>query len=233
MSFLILARHGETEINVLNERRKVYYGRQESPLTDAGRGQARQLGRDMRERAVEPSLLVSSPLERTVETARLALGELLCRPEIRLSEGLTARSLGMFEGKTREDLERDFPRYVHDPRFNRFDGDFLQRAPGGENLLDVTARSWDAVASARESCEGKNVLIVTHATVVRCLVGKALGLPRADIPRLKIPNAAPVYLRADGGAYSLAFSSVEAVSIPGQGERLVLTQDDVRSRISA
>jgi len=232
MSFVILARHGETEINVLNERRKIYYGRQESPLTEKGRGQARSLGCDMRERSISPDLLVSSPLQRTVETARLAMDELLCRPPMRLSEGLTARSLGMFEGKARDDIEREFPRYVHDPRFNKFDADFFQRAPGGENLSDVTERSWDAVTRARHACDG-HVLMVTHATVVRCLMGKALGLPPKDIPRLKIPNAAPVYLQADGDAYGLAFSFLETVELPGQGERLVLTQDDSRSRLSA
>lgn len=232
MPFLILARHGETEINVANETRKIYYGRQESPLTEKGRAQARLLGRDMRERGLVPDLLVSSPIQRTVETARLAVAELPCGPRMLLSDGLTARSLGLFEGRSRDDLLREHPAYVHDPRFNRFDGDFVQRAPGGENLSDVTHRSWSAVEDARRLCDG-DILIVTHATVVRCLLGKVLGLEPADVPRLKIPNAAPVYLAAGEDGYGLAFASLQPVVIPGEGRRLAVAQDPLRSRLSA
>lgn len=233
MSFLILARHGETEINVLNKRRKIYYGRQESPLTDLGRAQAYLLGVDIAFReGVHVDLALTSPLSRTVETTRIALSRLPDLPPVLVSDRITARSLGQFEGITRDELELRHPAYVRDPRFNKFDAHFTQRAPGGENLSDVTARAWEAVEWAEGRTAG-DVLLVTHATVVRCLLGKALGLPREQVSDLKIPNAAPVYLSRNAGRHELAFASLERAPVEGEGDRTVLRPDDIRSRMPA
>lgn len=201
MPHLILARHGETEINVRNRAERVYYGRQESPLTQLGREQARMLGTELAARTdIRLGFVASSDIGRTLETARIALRELFDPPEIVPCADLTARSLGIFEGMTREQVERMHPAYIHDPRFNDFDRDFYKRAPGGENLSDVSRRAWLAVEWARQRCDG-DILLVTHATVVRCLLGMILGVPAADIPALKIPNASPVYVRRTGNCY--------------------------------
>lgn len=204
MPHLILARHGETEINVRNRAERVYYGRQESPLTDVGREQARMLGRELAARPdIDVRLVAASTIGRTLETARIALRELLDPPEIVSCPDLTARSLGIFEGMTRSEVERTHPAYIHDPRFNDFDGDFFKCAPEGENLSDVTRRVLSAVEWAQERCDG-DILFVTHATVVRCLLGKILGVAQKEIPKLKIPNASPVYLRRMGSSYESA-----------------------------
>ncbi len=201
MPYLILARHGETEINIRNRVERVYYGRQESPLTQLGREQAGMLGRELAARTdIRLRFVASSNIGRALETARLSLRELLDPPEIVPCADLTARSLGIFEGMTRDEVERSHPAYIHDPRLNGFDSDFYKRAPGGENLSDVTRRAWSAVEWVRERTNG-DILLVTHATVVRCLLGAILGMPAADIPTLKIPNASPVYLRLTGDGY--------------------------------
>ena len=47
MSHLILLRHGESQLNVLNRQKRVYCGQYETPLTDFGRDQAREAGRQL------------------------------------------------------------------------------------------------------------------------------------------------------------------------------------------
>ena len=63
MSHLIFVRHGESELNVANQRRRVFCGQTDTPLTDIGRQQARAVGDalaardDLRvERAISSSL---------------------------------------------------------------------------------------------------------------------------------------------------------------------------------
>lgn len=207
MPHLILARHGETEINVRNRAERVYYGRQESPLTALGREQARMLGRELAARPdIDLRSVVSSDIGRAMETARIALAELIDPPAIVPCPALTARSLGIFEGMTRAEVERSYPAYIRDPAFDNFDSDFFKRAPEGENLSDVTSRAWSAVEEAARRCDG-DILFVTHATVVRCLLGKILCVPRDSIPALKIPNASPVYVRRVGSGYAASDAS--------------------------
>ncbi len=64
---LLIVRHAEAEPGEPDELRT---------LTSAGRKQARELGRRLREQGFEPDAVVSSPLLRARETARaLGLGE--------------------------------------------------------------------------------------------------------------------------------------------------------------
>lgn len=65
---LYLTRHGETEWNVQNK----VCGITDVELTDKGRSQAKELGEKLRDHKID--LIVSSPLKRALETARIAEG---------------------------------------------------------------------------------------------------------------------------------------------------------------
>jgi probable phosphoglycerate mutase len=210
MSHLIFVRHGESELNVANRHGRVFCGQTDTPLTDFGRRQASEVGdmlaarNDLRiERAV------SSALSRCRDTLGLILRRLPYGVE-RLpdSSALNERSLGDFEGQSAEEIYREFPQYRDDPRFNRFQYNFTQKAPGGENLREVTARAWRAVREFEAACSG-DILIVSHYTTIRCIVGKALGLPEQAILELRVPNAVPVILEC-GETYRL----LQGLSLP-------------------
>jgi broad specificity phosphatase PhoE len=74
---------------------------------------------------------------------------------------------------------------------------FEQHAPEGENLATVTQRAWPIIRELAETEPG-DVLIVSHYNTIRCVVGKALGLPKEDVLRMRIPNALPIVLRCSG-----------------------------------
>jgi len=95
-----------------------------------------------------------------------------------------------------------------DPASNRFDNDFVQKAPGGENLQDVTDRAWPVIVDLEQSTVG-DVLIVSHITTMRCILGRLLGLSENTICSLQIPNAVPVIVER-GGDYHL----LEGLDLP-------------------
>ena len=92
---------------------------------------------------------------------------------------------------------RDYPHYRDDPNYCHFMNHFEQCAPGGETLTIVTNRAWSALRELTDSTSG-DVIIVSHFNPIRCLLGRALNLPPAEILNLHIPNAAPIVLGFNG-----------------------------------
>lgn len=192
MKRIILLRHGESAWNVpcAYEDRK-FTGRFDVPLTDNGRGQALLAGEKLMELGCTIDHIMCSTLSRARETCSLVVARLDRDPPIRHTEALCERSLGVFEGRSVEDVFRESPEYRSLP----FCNDFVLKAPGGESLSDVTERAWAAWEHLREM-PGEDALIVSHAVTIRCLLGRALGLREDDTKAIHVPNASPVILLA-------------------------------------
>jgi broad specificity phosphatase PhoE len=168
-----LVRHGATELSAEDR----FAGAIDVRLSEAGREQARRLGERLANEEI--SVAYSSPFGRTMDTARL-----VAAPhgiEVQPNEGLREIAHGRWEGKTREEVEREFPeeysRYEHDP---------YSFAPvGGESGLLVTARALPALLKiVEENCEG-TILVVSHKATIRLLLSSLLGFdPRKYRDRL-------------------------------------------------
>jgi broad specificity phosphatase PhoE len=157
---VLVWRHGRTRWNV--ERR--FQGQADPPLDEVGRLQAAASARLLV--AYMPSAIISSDLCRAVQTAR-PLAELVGLPVI-LDRRLRERSLGEWEGLTREEVVRRHPEQYacwmagHDaPRH------------GGETRTALGDRSLAALGGA----EGETIVLVTHSATAMALTGRLLGLP--------------------------------------------------------
>jgi probable phosphoglycerate mutase len=62
--------------------------------------------------------------------------------------------------------------------------------PGGERLLDVQERAWQAIERIRQRQEQGTVAVVTHNFVILTLLCRVLGLELADFRRLRHSVAA-------------------------------------------
>jgi broad specificity phosphatase PhoE len=203
MQHFILVRHGESQLNVVNRQSRVFCGQVDTPLTERGREQARTAGKVLAAWAdLRISTAISSALGRCRESLDLMLQELPYDVQrLADSPALNERSLGAFEGCQADAVYARYPPYRDDPNLNQFDRHFVQKAPGGENLREVTERAW-AVIERLDKLREDNVLIVSHYTTIRCILGRALDLPEAAITRLQVPNAVPLVLER-GNAYRL------------------------------
>ena len=151
---ILLARHGETEWS----RNKRHTGRTDVPLTEGGRRQAERLRGVLAQR--EFARVLSSPLERALDTCRLAgLGE---RAE--LSQALMEWDYGDYEGLTTAHIREQRPGW-----FLWWDG-----CPGGESASAVGRRVdplLDELRAARE-----NAVLFAHGHLLRALAARWVGL---------------------------------------------------------
>lgn len=193
---LVLVRHGQSELNAANALARIYCGQIETPLTPAGRQQASDAG----QRLLQLDFLnirraVSSPLSRARDTLEGILS-VVRHPIDRLppASDLMERSHGVFEGRTEEDVFREFPHYRDDPSCCEFMNHFEQCAPQGENLAAVMKRSWNCIERLMAEGTG-DLLVVSHYNTIRCLIGKALDLPPEAVLRMRVQNAIPIVIR--------------------------------------
>ena len=188
-------RHGESEINAVWKEKAIFCGQIDTPLTQKGRQQARDVGRVLSDTSqFRISHAVSSTLVRAVDTLDLIQQQFTAPPtKLPAVSAFNERSLGLFEGRSKDDVYKDFPEYENEPAYCNFRDDYHQKAPGGENLSEVTARAWPAMDSLLKSAES-DVLIVAHCQVIRCLIAHAIKLVPREVAHLKIPHAVPLVL---------------------------------------
>ncbi|MCY9034539.1 histidine phosphatase family protein, partial [Bacillus inaquosorum] len=151
MLHLYIARHGQTQWNV----EKRMQGWLDSDLTELGLYNARALGKRLKD--IELNQVYISPSKRTEETAKNILGSR--RLPLVKDYMFKEMSLGSWEGKKQEDIERDEPdlfhAYFHHPE--------AYRQPGCETFFDLESRVRLALQTILDSHSSGNVLLVTHS----------------------------------------------------------------------
>ena len=173
---LLLARHGETDLNT-EER---WQGRIDAPLNAAGLAQGQRLALDLPEGI---HAIVASPLLRARQTAAPAVQRLGL--PLRLDGDFRERDFGVFEGLTEAEAAQRYPELAARNAAYRWD----EEPTGAEPTRAVVARVERGLQRLREEHDGQTVLLVSHGFVVRCLRYLIDGLSEAEFfaaPR--IPN---------------------------------------------
>lgn len=150
MTDLVLVRHGETDWNRTNR----VQGLSDIPLNDTGRDQARRAGHRLA--ADHFDAVVSSPLSRAAETARIIAAEIGV-PDVELVDALVERNYGEAEGLTGPEIDARFGGVVH----------------ARETREEVLARAKPALLALAERHPGQRVLVVSHGGVIGTLVRDA------------------------------------------------------------
>ncbi|HWE34729.1 MAG TPA: histidine phosphatase family protein [Solirubrobacteraceae bacterium] len=177
---VFLLRHGDTEWT----EHELHTGRQDVPLSDRGREQAREARRLLSAERFDHVLV--SPQSRARETAELAgVGALA-----ELDDDLVEWDYGEYEGKTDAEVRRIEPAWDL----------FRDGAPGGETPPEVAVRV-DRVLARVSALDGV-VLLVGHGKTLRALaarwlrrdvaLGSALAMDPAAISVLEREAAGPL-----------------------------------------
>lgn len=160
---IYLIRHGATVLTAEDR----FAGATNVALSDEGRQQATCLSQRLG--AFPVSAVYASPLDRTMETARI-----LAQPhgwEVNPRDGLKEISHGHWEQMTRHEVEQQYPKEAA-----AWDEDPYTFAPeGGESGLQVTARALPALLEIVRQHEGQAIIVVSHKATIRLLLSSLLG----------------------------------------------------------
>ena len=170
---LLLVRHGATAAT--EEDR--FSGSTSVELSEQGRWQAARLGERLADQAI--TAVYASPLSRALETARIVARHCGLEPVTR--EGLREIGHGHWEGRKREDVERDFS-----SEYAAWEADPFTFAPaGGESGLAVLARALPVIREVVTAHPGGRVLVVSHKATLRLVLSSLLAFdPRGYRDRL-------------------------------------------------
>ena len=162
MKEIILLRHGDTDAT----ENHYFAGWSDIPLSE--KGERRILLAKEWLRNYDFQEIWVSPLTRTRQTAGLVLDH---DRSLVLDEALMERSFGSWEGKSWEELEKEFPEQVTE--WKKSPLEFTP--PRGESFAQVLVRVkrfWNDLETRGDG----TYLIVTHAGVIRCLLVLLTGM---------------------------------------------------------
>ena len=149
-TWLVVVRHGETEWSQSGR----HTGRTDIPLTDRGRQQAASLGRALRGRTF--SRVVSSPLERALDTCRLAGYS----ERVEVVDDLREWDYGAYEGRTRVEIAAQIPGWTV----------WTHPIVDGESLTALGRRADRVIGTALPI--GGDVLVFAHGHILRVLAAR-------------------------------------------------------------
>jgi probable phosphoglycerate mutase len=174
---LIFLRHGETDWN----RELRFQGQRDIPMNERGRRQAARNGRALSGiLAAGEWRLVSSPLQRSVETMRIALAAAgQAERSFATDPVLMEAHYGDWEGLTLMEIEQRRPQEAQARERDKWG----YAPPNGESYAMLSARvaAWLKTLAAP-------TFMVAHGGVLRALLYHLAGLPAHDAPHLAVPQ---------------------------------------------
>jgi 2,3-bisphosphoglycerate-dependent phosphoglycerate mutase len=214
---LVLLRHGESLWNKEN----LFSGWTDIDLSDRGRDEGREAGRDLKEHGILFDVAFTSVLKRAIRTLWITLDEMdLMWIPVHRDWRLNERHYGALQGLNKSDtarkygetqvqswrrsydirppaLEEEDPRHpCHDPRYRHL---LKEQLPATESLKDAEARflpCWQDCIAPAVRC-GQHVLIAAHGNSLRALVKYLDDVSDSDIVDLNIPTGIPLVYELD------------------------------------
>lgn len=185
---LVLVRHGESVDQVENRMS----GQSNCALSPRGVEQAEELAVELS--AYEFDAVHSSDLIRCVDTtAAILRRNANTDPSVLVyAEELRERSGGLLEGREYKDIRQELP----PKKYKLWRRDYFEAPPMGESLKDVEERVIPYLKNHVFPLvnEGKNVILVTSAGVIRTIICYIKSSDETEIVKLEIENAMPYIL---------------------------------------
>jgi probable phosphomutase (TIGR03848 family) len=204
MATVVLLRHGRTSANTAG----ILAGRSAGVhLDDLGKEPAARAAERLA--SVPLAAVVSSPLERCVETARAVLGRQPVPLRMHREKGIAEVDYGVWTGKelkalAKEQLWRGVQGHPAGVTF-----------PEGESMAGMSARSvaavrrWDAQVAA-EHGDDATWLAVSHGDVIKAVLADALGMHLDVFQRIVVDPASISVVRYTPGRPFVAMVNTTA-----------------------
>ncbi|KAI0000183.1 bifunctional 6-phosphofructo-2-kinase/fructose-2,6-bisphosphate 2-phosphatase [Russula compacta] len=206
-------------MNIHNRYRTIYFARSghslhehsykiDADLSETGWEYAAQLkdfvlerrAKSLKERGLDPKRAVlwsiwTSARRRSHHTAGAQ-----CKVKVIEKPLMSEINPGVWDGLTVADAKREYPeeweRFLKDP--------YSFRAPRAESYHDLSVRLEPTLVELE--CQQEDLLIIGHASVVRCLLAYLIGLPPSEIPAIEVARGDLIeVVPASYGVHSQAY----------------------------
>ncbi len=166
LTTIILVRHGRTH---LTESKKISGRGGENPhLSELGKEDAHRVAQALKQIGNSgqyaylnpPSAIISSPIQRTVDTANIIANELGLA--VSLDEDVAEISFGDWDGHTNDEVSKAWPE-----QWEAWRGSWTVAPPNGESLVEFDERVMRARKRITQDHAGQTVIVVAHVMPIR------------------------------------------------------------------
>ena len=155
---IYIVRHGQS----LGNLKGGFAGRTDYPLSDLGHKQARMTADYLKSTHIDAVL--ASPLSRAMQTAASIAEDrgltVLPRPEF------MEMNFGDWEGMSLDAVEEQYNGAITEWKTAMY----KTVCPGGESTVECFDRAVGALHTAAKAFDGKDICIVTHGAIIKCLL---------------------------------------------------------------
>ncbi len=177
MGKLYIVRHGEIDFNI-EER---YAGSVDVELNNKGLEQTYNVAKEVSKLNID--LIITSPFKRCKDMANI-IHKIINKPIIVITE-FRERSVGVFEGLTREEAKNKYPKLWAKNITRIYD----DTPTGGETIREVENRVFAGLEKIKEEYDNKNILIITHAFVGKIIHKFFNHISEEEFFKYKLDNA--------------------------------------------
>lgn len=181
---ILLMRHGAVE----NPNHLLYERLEGYPLSDEGVRQAEAISKILSEEKIDLCEIISSPLERTKQTAGCVARDR--GMDFTIDDRLTEWGVGQWAGRSSKEFFEKSGYYA-----------VPMRMDGMESHEQAAARVISVIDETVERCPGKCVLMVSHRESMASAIMKLRGEDFAGIHDLHMPVASVWELIYDDGEF--------------------------------
>ena len=151
---ITLLRHGQTDYN----KSKLIQGHKDNPLNDEGRRQALCAGNYFKEHNISFDLIIATPLDRALETAKIVANAINYNNEIIIEKDFIERDFGKYEGLS-------VPEWVEIITKDDFYDDNY------ETNVEIKKRVYNAFLELENKYSNyENILIACHSHTIKALL---------------------------------------------------------------
>lgn len=219
MHKLVVLRHGESQWNHENK----FCGWIDIPLSEKGEKEAQHAGELLKKYDIRPDVMFTSMLQRLIKTGNIILETIgrMWIPQYKLWR-LNERHYGLFQGRDKNEVFKEFGKEKYQfyrrnvdgvpPETGSVDNDEsiderykfsdipVEKLPQGE-LLRMTIRRVvphvDDIVKNETLKQEREVLIVTHGSIVRSLIKHFCKMSDEAISKINAPTGVPLVFELD------------------------------------
>ncbi len=185
---LVFVRHG---LSSFNEKGLIQGRTDDSCLTDKGYEEALNTGKVLS--GIDFDEIYSSPLKRAAETAKTIEKSLKKDYQIIYDKNLLEVDLSSWSGMTFDEIKHKFPE-MYDIWKNDPEKLILERNDNStykpiEELYNQANNFVENILINISENNNKNILIVGHNAIIRCLILSLIGKPKRGLRKIRLDNA--------------------------------------------